>query len=122
MVGRRFIGWAAMCIALGFAAEPVQARDRESGTAVSRAAAADAFAARPTYALSPRDDLSAAAPVTVARRAPSGDWMPRDGEASALVSEPRKRLTLFRFNTPVGEVAVQPVFGSAKGAQFSLGF
>ena len=34
----------------------------------------------------------------------------------------RKTLTLFHFNSKFGRVGVQPLFGSVKGAQFSLGF
>ena len=37
-------------------------------------------------------------------------------------SRERKALTLFRINSKFGDIAVQPVFGSIKGAQFSLGF
>ena len=34
----------------------------------------------------------------------------------------RKTITLFRFDSKVGSVAVQPVVGGVNGAQFSVGF
>lgn len=34
----------------------------------------------------------------------------------------RKPLTLYRFNSRIGEVEVRPVIGKVNGAQFSLGF
>ena len=33
-----------------------------------------------------------------------------------------KKLTLLHFNSRVGEVRVEPVFGHVNGAQFSIGF
>ena len=33
-----------------------------------------------------------------------------------------KKLTLLHFNSKVGEVRVEPVFGHVNGAQFSIGF
>lgn len=43
-------------------------------------------------------------------------------ETSGEPKREHKPLTLFRFDSKLGEVKVQPVFGKVTGAQFSLGF
>ena len=43
-------------------------------------------------------------------------------ETSGEPKRERKPLTLLRFDSKLGEVKVQPVFGKVTGAQFSLGF
>jgi hypothetical protein len=46
-------------------------------------------------------------------------------EEKGTSGEPKrehKSLTLFQFDSKLGEVKVQPVFGKVTGAQFSLGF
>jgi hypothetical protein len=58
---------------------------------------------------------------TVGARAERRSRVNDESEAASTKRE-RKRVTLFRFGSNVGEIAVQPVFGSVNGAQFSLGF
>ena len=43
-------------------------------------------------------------------------------ENSGEPKREHKSLTLLHFNSKLGEVKVQPVFGKVTGAQFSLGF
>jgi hypothetical protein len=95
-----------LLIALAFAAAPAQARDPKSGALRSNAVFA---AARPTQPIG-------AQPASVADRRSN---VHHEHETP---SDERKPLTLFRFNSRLGELAVQPAIGSVKGAQLSLGF
>ena len=59
-------------------------------------------------------------PSRVSRRISPGE---EEKEESAPARRPeRKKLTLFRFESKLGDISVQPVMGSVNGAQFSLGF
>ena len=121
-MGKGFIVCLGCCIAAGFACEPAQAGDRKSSAARTREASAEGTIKREGHVVAVEHDLFAASNVKGARRSPGFDDASARQSDSALVSGRRKPITLFRFNTSLGEVAVQPVFGAAKGAQFSLGF
>jgi hypothetical protein len=112
-MGRGFIVWAMVCVALAFAMQSAEGKDRRGAAGAEREA---------RTALLQHEVVApwgvtrvAGGPVTVVAAADTSD-------AATPVGAPRKPVTLFRFTTKAGDVAVQPVFGSAKGAQFSLGF
>jgi hypothetical protein len=119
-MARRFIGelgcfFAAVAFA---AAHPVYAGDRKGSASAHDARAASAAPAAALSALG-NDD---------AKRGRGGDtfvfFPPGDERKESAAASPRERksLTLLRFDSRFGEVSVEPVIGSVKGAQFSIGF
>jgi hypothetical protein len=52
-----------------------------------------------------------------------GHQTPGDGETEEKDrSRKYKKITLLHFNSRLGEVRLEPVFGHVNGAQFSIGF
>ncbi|MEO7724672.1 MAG: hypothetical protein ABIU29_08305, partial [Chthoniobacterales bacterium] len=81
-----------------------------------------------TRALLVAPAMETAAPNQRSRSSSSGGFF-ETGSSRSLRSNERDRdaqehkpLTLFRFDSKFGEVAVRPVIGKVNGAQFSLGF
>jgi hypothetical protein len=116
IMGQRFIIWLIVCAALGLGFEPAQARDRKSA-ARERDGVVDVVMRQEARAALLHHAVAASPGRT---HSVFGDEYSR--EETAPAGQRRKAVTLFRFNSKLGEVAVQPVFGAAKGAQFSLGF
>ena len=103
---RRFIGWMAVFVAL-HSPVPTEAKDGERS------------ASRREVVVAARQDVSA--PSSPLRNSRIFD----DASVRQDLSDTgrdRKELTLIRINSRFGEIALRPVVGSIKGAQFSLGF
>jgi hypothetical protein len=122
-MGRRVIICSAVWAALaGFAVEPMQAQDRRStGAARIRPVHVDQLAAREARPLLLRHDLvTASTPRRLPGARPVVQHQTETSEAAP--NGERKSVTFFRFNSEVGEIAVQPVAGQTKGLQLSVGF
>jgi hypothetical protein len=125
-MGRNLIGSCGLLAVIGLACLPAHAGDRKSGRR-GQEAAEEVFVPQKGQAVSPRYEMVGASAVRPfeARYSASADQRPaRDRErrnADAQAHE-HKPLTLFRFNSKFGDIAVQPVMGQVNGAQFSLGF
>lgn len=121
-MGRQLVTWAAFGFAIALALGNAEARDRKSASAPERNAASEMVAGREAYAIALRHDPFASAAVApLASKRSVSDEDGSDRRAPAPPIE-RKALTIFRFDSILGDVAVQPVVGSVKGAQFSVGF
>ena len=127
-------------VALGLAAQPAQAGAGKSAAAFSHGASVsrglDRALTAPTHPF--RDNLqvqtsSAADALSSFTVAGPETKRPQRAEQSLAAGDERneserrpprerKSLTLFRFDSKHGDIAVQPVIGGLKGAQFSLGF
>ena len=121
-MGRDLIGVFGFSVVVGLVCQPAQAGDRKSTGGVQESKRA-VLVAPNTYAGLPPGETNGASPsrpfalsYPVDRRSNG-----KEEEAAARARE-RKTLTLFRFNSNFGEVAVQPVIGHVNGAQFSIGF
>ena len=115
-MGKTFMGSAALLVAFGLGLQPAEARDQKAGSsrAVSEAKTQPVVVQHAAVS-------SAAAPGST-RRSSFVNQNPDDQEAVGAETGRRKAITLFRFSSRLGDVAVQPVAGSVTGAQFSLGF
>lgn len=113
-MGRTFIPCLACGVALGLAAAPAVANDRDSAGGARGREAHAILASRDAAA------GSAARPIeaTYASR-PNDATVQQTGSAS---SREHNGVTLFQFDSKVGKVAVQPVVGTVKGAQLSISF
>ncbi len=111
---RKGIGFLGLLIAL--AAQPAEARDRNSSSQVETKALLVAPAMDSVPAPNQRSHSSSGSffETGYSRSRPSTE---QDKDA-----QEHKPLTLFRFNSKFGEVAVRPVIGKVNGAQFSLEF
>jgi hypothetical protein len=122
-MGRRLIGTYGLAIAVGLACPSAKAGDRNSaGTRPERQEVR--LVIEKHFALMSRPEKAS---IEVIRpfRTSSGKATERRSGESEEDSEGRhehKSLTLFRFNSKFGEVAVKPVIGHVNGAQFSIGF
>ena len=119
-MGRRFICWSGACIAIALGFEPVQAR--EPAPPPERAVASAIVSRQAARPVSLQYDAIASSAVTPVRPRSFIEDPLAGNDGPSATSARRKAITLFRFNTQMGEVAVQAVFGTAKGAQLSLGF
>lgn len=115
-MARGLIGACGFSVLFGLVCQSAQAGDRKStgGVQESKRAVLIAISSETTGASASRP---LALSYSVDRRSGSG----KDEELAARTHE-HKTLTLFRFNSNFGEVAVQPVIGHVNGAQFSVGF
>ena len=130
--------WWVLLMMVGFAFQSAQAGDRKGGSAAREARAAAPFevgvsaaaraaggsvaarearvAAQEDFALTPVSHRGSSRWISAQEEAPTSrkgaPTHPRD----------RKKLTLLRFDSKLGNISVQPVIGSVNGAQFSLGF
>ncbi len=68
-----------------------------------------------------RDAFGTSSIYTATSSRPVFDDQAARENATAAASQ-RKSVTFFRFHCALGQVAVQPVVGSVKGAQLSIGF
>ena len=122
-MGQRFIGWwGAAVVAIVVGTTPASAKDRKAATARDRAALDEMIAARQERPAI-RQEASAAPAARSARSSSATELSSpeRNGQPIApLQEQPPVRSNPFRFN--IGAVAVQPVVGGIKGAQFSIGF
>ena len=114
---RKGIGFLGLLI--GFAIQPAEAGDRKSSSQVETKALLVAPAANTTANSSARPGSSSSVGLFETGYSSSVERSPSEREKE---THERKPLTLFRFNSRVGEVAVRPVIGKVNGAQFSLGF
>jgi hypothetical protein len=123
-MGRRFIQWLACWVALGVAAEVAQANDRNVDSASrSRESIAAVSGGHETHAvLAPRDPAARSIEATFASRPNDATVQPNGKQAGSAPSREHKGVTLFQFDSKLGHIAVQPVVGAVKGAQFSINF
>ena len=121
-MGRTFIACLGFCVAAMFACDTAEAGDRKSSAARGRDTSAEVTVRREAQAVALEHGLFTNAVVRSTRRATLFEDASSRESDTTTVRVRRKPITLFRFNTTLGEVAVQPVFGTAKGAQLSLGF
>jgi hypothetical protein len=116
--------------AVAFLAQPSHASDRKaSSSAISHPVVASAV---PTHVTTDGRGRSNDDPLSFALLNNAAAKSPRPVGHDATATErkedeptparERKSVTFFRFDSKLGNVAVQPVIGSVKGAQFSLGF
>jgi len=142
-MARDFITRLGVCVAAGFLVLPAQGGDRkpEAATEIRHAGMSTHNFAVAALARSTGDDragrnsmkaqMHAELPfVSVSpfeTRSPRvndkvapGDDRQKEKETSSRPE--RKTITLFRFDSKLGSVAVQPVVGGVNGAQFSVGF
>ena len=127
-MGRRLFGICLLLIALIFAGQLAQAGDRKSKDVQD--SKMELFASsHQTHAVlvsgrSEQPDhatvrlFEASDPVLASKRVDGHE----EKENSSETKHEHKALTLFHFDSRLGEVKVQPVFGKVTGAQFSLGF
>jgi hypothetical protein len=118
---RRAILWATFCAAMGFAVGSAQAGDRKPA-AVDRSVLPDRVVTRAESPASLRHDAFTSSVAAVPEQKNSRVKRDLIEESAAVPSSERKQITLFHINSKFGDVAVQPVFGSIQGAQFSIGF
>lgn len=103
--------------ALGVAIQPADARDPKTSSGGERHAA-ELMVARAGRAMAGHASFASS---SASEELPARD----DALAKHHVAVPpdeHKTLTLFRFDSKFGEISVQPVVGSVKGAQLSIGF
>jgi hypothetical protein len=123
---RNLVGSCGWLVAIGRACQPAHAGDRKSAGQVQEAKE-EIVVARKVQAVSLRYEMvgaSAARPFEARYSASADHRSSRDRgteNAPAKASE-HKPLTLYRFSSKFGDIAVQPVIGHVNGAQFSLGF
>jgi hypothetical protein len=117
-MGRTISLWLGVCMAAAFGTEAAYAQDRRAAATRDRERLTQREA-RPAALL--HHDVVASSPKR-AIRAALDEQVPAEQENAAPGSQPRKKITFFRINSDVGEIAVQPVAGRANGLQFSLGF
>lgn len=120
-MGRTFIAGLGFCVAAALSCHTAEAGDRKSSAARGDASA-EVTVRREAQAVALEQGLFTNAAVRSTRRATLFDDASSRESDTGAVRPRRKPITLFRFTTTLGEVAVQPVFGTAKGAQLSLGF
>lgn len=100
--------------------------DRGGGSSVAAMRSSDGGAGAQRGRANALDDFlfSPTAHGDALRSRPGERASNEDNKAESAPTAPRERksVTLFRFNSKLGEVAVEPVIGSIKGAQFSFGF
>jgi hypothetical protein len=127
---RRCVGSLGLVIAIIVISPPAQAGDRKSDGRGSQDSKAELFASsHKAHAVlvsrgSERPDPSSIKlfedgdSILASKRLGGHEEKQTSGEAK----REHKSLTLFRFDSKLGEIKVQPVFGKVTGAQFSLGF
>ena len=127
-MGRRLFGICLLLIAIIFASQSAQAGDRKSRDV--QESKLELFASsHQTHAVLASGRSEQPDPATV-RLFEAGDPVlaskrlggHEEKENSSEAKHEHKALTLFHFDSKLGEVKVQPVFGKVTGAQFSLGF
>jgi len=109
---------------MGLACQPAQAGDRKSTGGVQESKRA-VLVSHNVYAGSIAGEITgapASRPFALSYSADPRSGSGSEKEEAAARSHEHKALTLFRFNSTFGEVAVQPVIGHVNGAQFSIGF
>ena len=121
-----FMGACGLWVAIALACHSAQAGDRKTPAAMQKAHPA-LVALHDTRILVTG---SADAGASVARRS-EGGYLVAPSRHQTAESEQRsetgrgsehKPLTLFHFNSGLGEVDVRPVVGHVNGAQLSIGF
>src|SRR3954454_3056760 len=123
-MGRTFIPCLACCISVGLATAPAQANDRNAASAAhGREALSGSSAGHEAHAILGSRDSAAGS----AARSIEATYSSRPNDATVQQTGPapsreHNGLTLFQFNSKLGHVAVQPVVGTVKGAQFSMNF
>ena len=123
-MGRNLVGSCGLLIAIGLACQPAQAGDRKSANRVQEAAGKILVAPK-AHAVSVRYEVVGASVVRPfeARSSASANRRASADSERKHASEPTREhqpLTLFRFDSKFGQIAVQPVFGHVNGAQFSV--
>jgi hypothetical protein len=145
-MGRTFVSWSGVWVAAGLALQPARAGDHKNAAADYAGVVTHHF----NVAAQIRSGLHAELPhmlrfgvtsrqgeganefsfVAVSpfesRLARSGDKASMSDagqkEKGASPRPERKSITLFRFDSKLGSVSVQPVVGGVNGAQLSVGF
>jgi hypothetical protein len=138
-MGRNFISWSGVCVAIGLALQPAQAGDRKAATTLHAASLTHSvISAAPVRSsgdnsgggslkVQGRGDLPFSAVSPFETRLPrSGDKASTSDEQQKEKGPPppheRKSITFFRFDSKFGGVSLQPVVGGVNGAQLSVGF
>ena len=116
---RKGIEFLGLLMAIGFVVQPAEAGDRKSSSQRETKALLVAPAMNPTANPSARPGSSSSVGLFETGYSSSVE---RSASEREKETHERKPLTLFRFNSKFGEVAVRPVIGKVNGAQFSLGF
>ena len=122
-MARDLVGACGLSVVIGLVCQPARAGDRKSTGGVQESKRA-VIVAHNAYAGSiPVVTIGASAsrPLALSYSIDPRSAAGKEGEAAARAHD-HKTLTLFRFNSNFGEVAVQPVIGHVNGAQFSIGF
>lgn len=112
---RKGIGFSRLLIAIGLLVQPAEAGERKSSSQLETQALLVAPAMARSYERPGSSSIGffQTSDLDSTARRSAGE------EKDAYEHKP---LTLFRFNSKFGEVAVRPVIGKVNGAQFSLGF
>ena len=135
----RFIRWIGVSIAAAaLLAQPAAAGDRKGSTQASHESRASAMMNQPIVAptMLPRTDRTGRHSdvddpfsfgligngVTKVARPDHGGANAEQKETEPTPPHARKSLTFFHISSKAGDIAVQPVVGAVKGAQFSLRF
>ena len=125
-MGRNLIGSCGFLAVMGFVCQPLHAGDRRSSAPLHEANEV-IFAAQKAHPVSLRHEAIGAAVVkpleteySVSDRRRSSGHSERKNAVAARSEH--QGLTLFHFNSKLGDVAVQPVVSPAKGAQISISF
>ncbi len=113
---RTGVGILGLLAAIGLACEPADAGSRKSSSERESRALLVAPATSTSATIPPRPGSSSVGLFEDGYRS-SVERPDRERE-----THERKPLTLFRFDSRFGEVAVRPVIGKVNGAQLSLGF
>jgi hypothetical protein len=140
-MGRRFVCWLGVALAMAFLPGQATAGERRFATANPSFGGSE-IGGQKAEVGGPKSAVHAAQPVTFATANPShggpevatltfAKTTAPPSTRGQTAKEPagnegpgkRKTITLFRFsNSKVGEVSVQPVVGRVNGAQLSIGF
>lgn len=123
---RNLTSWCGLLVGLGLALEPAQAGDRKSTDRVHKAGD-EMVMSREIHVVSLKhdvSDLSAVRPFEARYSSSTGKTPANENEKEHPTAPGARRepLTLFNIKSNLGDIAVQPMMGPAKGVQFSLGF
>ncbi len=109
-------------VLVALAGQAMHAGDRRSSGAVQESAKPVLVASDVSVVTLPGNRRSASTVGLFEPGYSAGHWTGNERDRDAERAREHKPLTLFRFDSKFGEVAVRPAIGKVNGAQFSLGF
>ena len=121
---RNLTSWCGLLVGLGLAFAPAQAGERRSMDRGHKAGD-EMVMSRETHSVSLRSDvfdLSPVRPLEGTHSSSADRRSTNERENETAPGAQRKPVTFFNIKSKLGDVAVQPAIGPAKGVQFSLGF